>query len=179
MKTTLTILIIFVFLQNLFCQVEKVSIILTSGDKIDTISKFNISETQTHYYKADLSPWTVLKDSGAFNGQHEKVGIWKEYPIDTTALNSKDNVKEQSSLSEIYRPNIVKLEGKYINGQRDGIWKKYSANLRTQPYFWNLDVTSEYEKNQKNGKEVFFEPFTNDTMMVFIYKDNEPIKQIK
>jgi len=179
MKTALTIFIFFVSLLSVFCQVEKVSIILISGDKIDTISQFKVSETQTHYYKADLSPWTVLKDSGAFNGQHEKVGFWKEYPIDTTALNSKDNVKEQTSLSEIYKPNIVKHEGKYINGQRDGIWKKYSANLGTQPYFWNLDVTSEYEKNKKNGKEVFFEPFSTDTMMIFIYKDDEPIKQTK
>ena len=179
MKTTLTILIIFVSLQNIFCQVDKVTIILTSGDKIDTISQFKLSETKSHYYKADLSPWTVLKDSGAFNGQNEKVGFWKEYPIDTTILNHKDNIKELSTLSETYKPHIVKLEGKYLNGQRDGIWRKYSASLRTQPYFWVLDKTSEYEKNKKNGKEVFFKPFSNDTMMIFIYKDDEPIKQIK
>lgn len=170
------ILMILVSYQHLFCQVQKVSIILTSGD--DTISQFNVPET-LHYYKADLSPWTVLKDSGAFNAQHEKIGFWKEYPIDTTVLNSKSNIKERSSLSEIYNPGIVRLEGNYINGQREGLWKKYSAGLRTEPYFWNLDKMSEYEKNKKNGKEIFFEPYSTDTMMIFIYKDSEPIKQIK
>src|ERR1035437_10353076 len=129
MKATVTILIIFVSLQNLFCQVDKMTIIQTSGDIIDTISQFKLSETKTHYYKADLSPWTFLKDSGAFNGQHEKVGFWKEYPIDTTILNHKDNSNELSTLSETYKPYIVRLEGKYLNGQRDGIWKKYSASL--------------------------------------------------
>ena len=31
----------------------------------------------------------------------------------------------------------------------------------------------------KNGEEIWFESFSKDTMMMFIYRNNEPIKQIK
>jgi len=102
--------------QNLFSQVDSVLMIMQSEEQIDTIIKYKLSEQKLHYYKADLSPWKCLKDSGSYNLQNEKHGYWIEYPIDTTILNSKSNVKIKSSISEVYKPDIIKYEGVYING---------------------------------------------------------------
>ena len=165
--------------QNLLSQVDSALIIMQSEKQIDTISKFRLPEIKLHYYQADLSPWKCLKDSGSYNLQNEKHGYWIEYPIDTTILNSKSNVKIKSSISEVFKPEIIKYEGVYINGKKNGLWKKYSASIRTKPFFWSLDRTSEYQNNMKNGEEIWFEPFSKDTMMMFIYRNNEPIKQIK
>ena len=179
MKLAFTILILTLSFQNLFCQIDSAFIILKTESNIDTISKFEISKSKTHFYKADLTPWEILKDSGMFNTQNEKIGFWKEFPIDTTIIDSDDNIKVQTSNSKIFEPEIIRLEGNYINGKKDGLWKEYIASIRSKPFFWNLNKTSEFQNNMKNGKEVWFEPFSKDTMMIFLYKNDEPIKQIK
>jgi len=165
--------------QTLFSQIDSVFIIIQTEERIDTVSKAKLSEIELHYYEADLSPWKCLKDSGSLNLQNEKHGNWIEYPIDTTILSSKSNVKTQSSIYKVFEPEIVKYKGEYINGKKSGLWKRYNAGIRTKPFFWSLDRTNEYQNNMKNGKEIWFEPFSKDTMMMFIYRDNEPIKQIK
>jgi hypothetical protein len=163
MKLTFIILILIFSFQNLFCQVDSAIIILKTESQIDTISKFKISETKTKNYKTDLTPWENLRTSGKFNAKNEKIGFWKEFPIDTTK----------------FEPDIIRLEGNYINGKKDGLWKEYIASIRSNPFFWNLNKTCLYQNNMKNGKEVWFEPFSKDTMMIFLYKNDEPIKQIK
>jgi len=179
MKQSITILILFLSFQNIFCQVDSAVIILETDSHKDTISIIKISNTKTNYYKADLTPWKVLKDSGKYNGQKEKTGFWKEYPIDTLILSSENNIRKQTSISEIYKPKIIRREGNYINGKKDGQWKEYTASIRKNPFFWELGKMSEYRNDLKNGKEIWFEPFSKDTMMIFIYEDNEPVKQIK
>ena len=179
MKLAFTILILIFSFQNLFCQVDSAVILLKTESHVDTISKFEISKAKTHYYKADLTPWENLKDNGKFDSQHEKIGFWKEYPIDTTIIHSANNIKEQTSVSKIFAPDIIRREGNYINGKKGGLWKEYVASIHSKPFFWNLNKTNEYQDNKKNGKEVWFEPFSKDTMMIFLYKDDEPIKQIK
>ncbi|WP_163712666.1 hypothetical protein [Mangrovibacterium lignilyticum] len=179
MRLTFTILILLLSFQNLFSQADSAFIVLDFGDHVDTIGKYKIPYSKTYYYKADLTPWATLKDSGSYNGQNEKIGFWREYPIDTTVLNSNTNIRTRTSLSEIYKPKIVKLEGKYLNGEKEGIWKKYSANIRTRPFFWSLETTTEYKDNMKNGEKIDFDPFSKDTTMIIIYKNDEPIKQIK
>ncbi|WP_319480973.1 hypothetical protein [uncultured Draconibacterium sp.] len=179
MKLAFTILILTLSFQNLFCQIDSAFIILKSESNIDTISKFEISKSKTHFYKADLTPWKILKDSGMFNAQNEKIGFWKEFPIDTTIIDSDDNIKVQNPNSKIFEPKIIRLEGNYKNGKKDGLWKEYIASIRSKPFFWDLNKTSEFENNLKNGREVWFEPFSKDTMMIFLYKNDEPIKQIK
>ncbi len=176
MKLLFTILITLLSFQNLFSQVDSAFIILDYGDKVDTISKFKISDFETHFYKADLTPWNALKDSGAYNEQNEKNGYWKEYPIDTSAVTYDKNVRQKSTKSELYNPPIVRTEGHYQNGAKDGIWYRYTANIRTKPYFWNLESITEYTDDVKNGKEILFEPFSTDTLMIIIYKNNEPIE---
>ena len=32
-------------------------------------------------------------------------------------------------------------------------YKQYNASIRTKPFFWSLDRTSEYQNNMKNGEE--------------------------
>ncbi len=180
MKLTYSILILFISFQNLFCQVDSAVIILESETGVDTISKFKVSDFKTHFYKADLTPWTVLKDSGEYNNrQNLKNGFWKEYPIDTTAINSERNIKEKSTISEIYNPAIVREEGNYSNGKKNGTWTKYSASIRTHPFFWHVESITEYKDNMKNGKEILFEPFSKDTLFIIIYNDDEPIKLIE
>jgi len=60
MKRTFTILILFLSFHNLFCQVDSAVIILKTETQTDTISGFKISDAKTHFYKADLTPWTLL-----------------------------------------------------------------------------------------------------------------------
>lgn len=179
MKQYLTILILILSFQNILCQVNKAVIVLETDSEKDTISIIKISETKTHYSKADLTPWTILKDSGEYNEQNYKYGFWKEYPIDTLILYSEKNIRKLSAISEVYEPEIIRHERNYKNGNKVGVWKEYNANIRMEPFFWNLNKTCEYADNMKNGKEVWFEPFSTDTMMIFIYKNDEPIKQIK
>lgn len=179
MRQTLTILILILSFQNLFCQVDSALIILKSSSKIDTIAKIKISDFNTHFNKADLTPWTVLKDSGSYNAENLKTGFWKEFPIDTTALSSDKNIREKSALSETYKPQIVRCEGFYKNGKKEGDWSKCRASIRTEPFFWDIESTSKYKNNIKNGKEILFEPFSNDTLMVIIYQNGVPIKIIE
>jgi hypothetical protein len=179
LKQSFTILLLVLSLQSLFCQIDSLIITLGNGNRVDTISKIKVSDFKTHFYKSDLTPWIVLKDSGCYNEQKVKNGFWREYPIDTTALMSKSNIREKSTLSKIFMPDIIRLEGLYLNGKKEGVWLRYSASIRTKPYFWNLVSTSEYKDNLKNGKEVLFEPFSNDTMMIIIYKNDVPIKIIE
>ena len=165
--------------QNLFSQIDSALIILNDDLGVDTISKIKISDFYTHFYKADLKPWTVLKDSGSYNDENFKTGFWKEFPIDTSALNSERNIREKSALSEIFEPEIIRIQGVYQNGEKQGYWSKYRASIRTKPFFWDIESTSKYENNLKNGKEILFEPFTKDTLMIIIYKNGEPIKTIQ
>jgi len=153
--------------------------ILKTKISTDTISRFKVTNLKTHYYQADLKPWTILKDSGTCNAQNVKDGFWKEYPIDTTALNSIKNIKIQSSKSEIYEPKIISLEGEYENVKKIGLWKEYTASIRSEHFFWSLSKINEYQNNVRNGREIWFEPFSKDTMMIFIYENGEPIKRIK
>jgi len=40
----------------------------------------------------------------------------------------------------------------------------------------SLETKTEYKDNLKNGKEIWFDPFSKDTTMIIIYKNDKQIK---
>ncbi|MFC0878925.1 hypothetical protein ACE01N_20190 [Saccharicrinis sp. FJH2] len=149
-------------------------IILNSGNDTDTIAflAWKTSESKTHYSKVDLSPWENLIDSGSYDYNNLKRGLWIEYPIDTSIMNSKYNIRNDSLNSKIYKPTLSKMIGNYFHGKKNGRWEIYGKAFDS----WELEKTIEYKDGVKNGVEITYSPWSTDTIMKTIYENNNPIE---
>ncbi len=149
--------------------------ILKTNEKTDTIASFQPTDSALFFNSIDLTPWLNLKDSGTYNENKLKEGLWIEFPIDTSNVKIVKNLKA----NKIFEPEIVKWKGNYSSGTREGVWIIYSASLREKPYFWSKTRTTEYKNGVKNGVEVYFEPFSENILMKVIYLNGEPIEMKK
>ncbi len=159
-----------------FCQNKSAVVTLDSGEKIDTVAILNLDEYKNYYSKVNLSSWTNLQDSGSYDDNGFKNGHWIEYPIDTTLMDSESNIRNDSLKSEVYKPELIKITGNYINGEKDGNWKTYVPFGPEKNAWWKLQVSSEFKNGKKNGSELTYTLWANDTLTYTIYEMDIPIE---
>lgn len=137
------------------------------------ISYYDLTGLKTYYSKVDLSPWIALKDSGVYL-DNLKDGLWIEYPIDTSIMESNTNIRNDSIKSYIYKPDINKQTGLYKSGKKDGRWSFYFQSKALNGWF--LDKVVDYKNGLKDGLEVKYMPWGIDTAMLVKYVLDEPIE---
>ncbi|MBN1186258.1 MAG: hypothetical protein JXB49_28530 [Bacteroidales bacterium] len=137
---------------------------------------YDLTNMKTYYSSVDISPWETLKDSGAFNANGFKDGLWIEYPIDSSLLFSTINIRNDSNRSEVLKPDIIKEIGSYSAGKREGIWTIYTYDkvFRRKERTWELYKTIEYKDGVKEGKEIMYFPW-GEPMTVITNIENAPI----
>jgi hypothetical protein len=130
---------------------------------------------KTYYSKADLTPWVTLKDSGAYNNGL-KIGLWIEYPIDTSILISDNNIRNDTARSKVLKPKIAKELGMYFEGKRYGIWTifTYDKVFKRNESTWELHKTIEYRNGLKEDKEIMYFPW-GEPMSIITNKENTAI----
>ncbi len=68
------------------------------------------------------------------------------------------------NVEKLYDNGQVAIEGKVVDGLREGEWKWYYPTGK-------LKRTSIYKKGKKNGKTVYYWPNGNKRMEIYFYED--------
>jgi antitoxin component YwqK of YwqJK toxin-antitoxin module len=74
------------------------------------------------------------------------------------------------NVQKLYDNGQVAIEGKVVNGLREGEWKWYYPTGK-------LKRTSIYKKGKKNGKTVYYWPNGNKRAEIYFYEDKN-VRQI-
>jgi antitoxin component YwqK of YwqJK toxin-antitoxin module len=114
----------------------------------------------------------ALKDSGSYDANHQKAGLWVEYFCDslnmlaTTISNDKDR--------NIYPPYgvvLFKQTGRYVGGMREGKWITYKSYNSYTPIKWDLQETGIITGNKYDGPWKYY--YTSGKVAIETsYKDN-------
>jgi|GEM_PF-5476900 len=79
-----------------------------------------------------------FSDSGSFNSNSQKSGIWNDYKIEDSFNDIPVTVYSTSGDTiQISRTVIVKYTGEYENGKKVGIWKRFELIYESAPFRWH------------------------------------------
>lgn len=89
--------------------------------------------------EANKNLFNQFIDSGSFNVNNEKSGIWIEYKIEYTFSAVPVTVISASGdTTLVERTEIAKYVGEYENGERVGKWTRHELMNSEKPFRWHV-----------------------------------------
>ncbi len=118
-----------------------------------------------------LFPLFLLLATTSFYAQNNKVQTidYDKLEVDWKTL-LLDGKPYTGNVQKLYDNGQVAIEGRVVNGLREGEWKWYYSNKK-------LKRTSIYKKGKKNGKTVYYYPNGKKRAEMYFYDDRN-IRQI-
>ncbi|PCJ83862.1 MAG: hypothetical protein COA57_10255 [Flavobacteriales bacterium] len=147
------------------------------------LMSFHVSAQKSKKKKKGKAPVELhfngiaISDSGFYDENNLKSGQWREYALDTFQ-SATDTTPAQLV--------IVKEQGLYVKGKKQGEWKVLMATDKQPSFYWELMGNASYADGKKHGWQkryttdnqlVSQEYFANgklDSMSVFYYINGVP-----
>lgn len=107
-----------------------------------------------------------LKDGGRFENNH-KIGVWREFTIDSSLMGVQTNVSFGNRTSQItFDAKIIKSVGEYSNGQRNGLWTEYTTDNVRFPFYWRRRSEINFKNGLKDGKEILYQGYLDQSPLI-------------
>jgi antitoxin component YwqK of YwqJK toxin-antitoxin module len=111
-----------------------------------------------------------LQDSGrTVNGLKE--GLWVEYSLDTLLMGQQTELfVGNKKMPMTFSATLQKETGKYLKGEKDGVWILYKSNDKKPPFYWNRNTVLNYNMGIKDGKEIIYQGYGIEYQKPFIIR---------